>query len=105
MNFLNPGEIGTVDKLVNLLVKKPSLTPSIWCPYFTQHFMHRNKEMIWQKSHLEDLNHLAALPYVDYLSIDRQIYGFAMQASRFAKRNISADWNKKLIKSIEEISL
>jgi hypothetical protein len=93
----------TLNDFVNHVIKNPHLIPSIWCAYYTQHFMHRNTGLHWKKSHLEDLNHLAALPYVDYLSVDAQIYEYSMQALKFAKRHLSAEWNKKLIKSVDEI--
>jgi hypothetical protein len=96
--------IDPVDEFINWLIKNPSLIPSIWCQYYTQQFMHRNTQMVWQKSHIDDLNHLAALPYVDYLSVDKQIYAFTIQALKFAKRHIPTDWENKLITSAKEIN-
>ncbi len=66
--------------------------------------MLRNIGMAWKKSHIDDLNHLAALPYVSRLSTDNQIHAFAMQALKFAKRHIPTDWEEKLITTIDELT-
>ncbi|OEH46217.1 hypothetical protein lpari_02555 [Legionella parisiensis] len=95
--FLNP-----LDIFIEWLIKKPSLIPSIWCPYYTQHYMHRT-DLTWKISHIYDLAHLAALPYVNYLSIDRQMLGFTKQALTFARKHFPVDWEKKPITSIDQI--
>jgi len=97
--------VDPIDVFVKWLMRNPNLIPSIWCPYYTQHFMLRDSKMNWKKSHFRDLGHLAALPYVNYLSVDKQIYSFAMHALKFAKRHIPVDWNKKLITSVKEICI
>lgn len=94
-----------IDEFVSWLINNSSLTPSIWLPYYTQHHMFRDKKIKWSGSHLIDLAHLAVLPYVDYLSVDRQIYAFAMQAFRDVERYIPVEWKTKLIKAISKIKL
>jgi hypothetical protein len=103
--ILSSQRIGSVDCFVNWLLKNPVLISNICFPYYTQHFMHRDKQLTWKKSHFEDLNHLSALPYVDYVSVDKQIRGFAKQALSFAKRHFPVDWEKRVIVSISEIKL
>lgn len=58
--------------------------------------------MSWQKSHIEDLNPMAGLPYVDYLNVDKQIHSFAMQALNFSKRHTPNSWRGRLITSIKD---
>lgn len=97
--------IDPIDEFINWLMKNPHLIASIWCPYYTQHFMHRNTTLTWKKSDIDDLNHLAALPYVDFISVDKQIYSHAIQALKFASRHIPGTWKTRLITSILDIKI
>lgn len=95
--------INSIETFIGWLIKNPFLISSIWCPYYTEHFMLRNTTMTWEKSHIDDLTHLAALPYVDYLSVDNQMQKYTLQALKFLKRHIPNNWASRLITSINEI--
>jgi len=97
--------VSPADVFINWIMDKPLLIPSILCPYYTMFSMLRNKGMPWKKSHIDDLIHLQALAYVDYLSTDNQIYSFIKEAEKSAKKHFSINWNKKLISSIKQITI
>jgi hypothetical protein len=96
--------VSPIDEFIYWVMGRPSLIPSILCPYYTMHSMLRNKGMPWKKSHIDDLIHLQALAYVDYLSTDNQICSFIMEAEKLAKKHFDISWGKKIITSIEQIN-
>lgn len=95
--------IDPIETFISWLIKNPLVVSSILCPYYAEHFMLRNSAMVWKKSHIDDLTHLAALPYVDYLSVDNQMLNYSLQALKFLRNHVPSDWRDKLITSASEI--
>jgi len=95
--------IDPIDEFISWLIKNPLLISSMVFPYYTQHFMHKNVTMEWKKSHIDDLSHLAALPYVSYLSVDNQIKSYALEALKYSEHHMPDNWRTKLITSVSEI--
>lgn len=87
-----------IQEFTKWLTKYPHLIPSLYLPYLIQHNMHRDKNMSWRSSHFQDLDHLSAIPYVNYITADAQMYNYSIQAFKSIKE-ISSLWKNKIIKS------
>jgi hypothetical protein len=95
--------IDPIDTFIAWIIKNPMLISSILCPYYAEHFMLRNTTMSWKKSHIDDLTHLFALPYVDYLSVDKQMLDYSVRSLVFLKNHVPPEWRNRLITSATEI--
>lgn len=95
--------ISSIDIFTDWLIKNPKNISNILCPFYTLHFLHRNIGMDWSKSDIDDLTHLAALPYVDYITVDTRTFCFSECALKFMNKRHSIDWKGGLIKSVKDI--
>ncbi len=99
-------------KLYNLKIPLQDVTPfANWiysnhrrCPsdrlgYELWHKMIKNITDTPNDSDLEDFSNIAALPYVDIMTLDRRMHGYVCQVSK----NISAEYHKKIFKNTKEL--
>lgn len=98
-------ELGERDQaFINALLEKPEWTPSHWITFHSQHQCHRNIGYLWLASDISDVTHLAALPYVDHMTLDRRWYAYACQALRSAPTSSSVrDLSQRLDRSITDL--
>ena len=60
--------------------------------------MVRNITDIPEDSDLEDFHNIGCLPYVDIMTVDRRMYGYARQVSS----SITVEYDKKLFKKVKD---
>ena len=74
---------------IEQLVEHPEWTPSFWLTFFAQHELLADTGQEWEASHLPDFNHLMAVPYVNQITVDRQIRDSACRALNLAPEESS----------------
>lgn len=73
--------------------------PSQRLGYELWHKMLKNISDIPHDSDLEDFNHIAALPYVDIMTLDQRMHGYVCQVSKDA----SSEYHKIIFRNTREI--
>lgn len=92
-------------EFTNWLNNNPLLVPSLYIPYVVQHEMFRqmfrDKLKNFKHSDFQDLDHISAIPYIDYISLDRRFFSHASQAFH-SNEKIPKIYQHKLIKKINQ---
>lgn len=88
-----------VTSFANWIYSNPKRCPSERLGYELWHKMVKNIMDIPDDSDLEDFANIAALPYVDIMTLDRRMHGYVCQVSK----DISIEYNKKIFRNTEEV--
>lgn len=88
-----------VTSFASWIYSNPKRCPSDRLGYKLWHKMIKNLTDTPLESDLEDFANIAALPYVDFMTLDRRMYGYVSQVSK----DNSIEYNKKIFRNTEEI--
>jgi hypothetical protein len=88
-----------VTSFANWIYSNPKRCPSDRLGYELWHKMVKNITDIPDDSDLEDFQNIAALPYVDVMTLDRRMHGYICQVSK----DLSVDYHKKIFRNTKEI--
>lgn len=88
-----------VTSFANWVYSNPMRCPSDRLGYELWHKMIKNLTDIPLDSDLEDFANIAALPYVDFMTLDRRMHGYICQVSK----DLSIEYNKKVFRNTEEV--
>lgn len=82
----------------------PLRCPGLRLSYEMFHAMQANLTDIPKNSDIPDLAYIPALPFVDYLTLDRRMHSYAVQVSRqLTKINSAVNYEKRLFRSVKEL--
>ncbi len=87
-----------IKSFANWVYSNPTRCPSNRFGYELWHKMVRNITDIPEDSDLEDFHNIGCLPYVDIMTVDRRMYGYARQVSS----SITVEYDKKLFKKVKD---
>ena len=83
----------------NWIYENPNRCPAIRLCYEVWHKIVKNKTDSLEDSDMEDYQHLACLPYVDFMTLDRRMHGYVSQASV----SISLDYQNRIFRSFQDL--
>jgi hypothetical protein len=68
------------------------------------HAIQANLTDIPKDTDIPDLAYIPALPFVDYLTLDRRMHSYAVRVSRqITKVNPTVNYEKRLLRSVREL--
>lgn len=82
----------------------PAMCPGFRLSYEMYHAVQANLTDIPKDGDIPDFAYVPALPYVDYLTLDRRMYGYALGVTRsLSKLNPTLSYQKRLFRSAHEL--
>jgi len=88
-----------VQGFANWVYDNPYRCPSIHVGYEVWHKIVKNKTDTLEDSDMEDYQHLACLPYVDLMTLDKRMCGYVSQASE----SMGVDYSGRIFRSVREV--
>lgn len=83
----------------NWVYRNPNRCPAIRLVYEVWHKIVKNKADPLKDSDMEDYQHLACLPYVDFMTLDRRMHGYVSQTSA----SMSLDYQNRIFRSYQDL--
>jgi len=90
---------GGVAALADWIYANPTRCPSTRLRYEVWHKMLKNTTDVPHDSDLEDLWHLACLPYVGLMSVDRRMHGYVSQAAT----TLGLSYQTRIVRTAQEV--
>ncbi len=94
-----PRPVAGVAALADWIYVSPTRCPSVRLVYEVWHKMLKNTTDVPDASDLEDLQHLACLPYIDLMSVDRRMHGYISQAAA----GLGLSYGTRIARTAQEI--